>query len=155
MSKSPILRTYAIVFHDSKAAYVGCTKNLAHRITGHRNSAGAVGTMMKLEDPEIRVIHEGEAGTMHGKELEAYITVKRSGYKMLNVRPPLELVLPSSRNGVSDSVVLTVQVTEETLRRLDALARREGRTRSWAARELIERSIRRLRLPADETAAAP
>ena len=46
--------------------------------------------------------------------------------------------------------VLSVQVTEETLRRLDALARREGRTRSWAARELIDRSIRRLRLPPDE-----
>ena len=45
--------------------------------------------------------------------------------------------------------ILSVQITEDTMRRLDAFADREGRTRSWAARELIERSIRRLRLPAE------
>ena len=50
--------------------------------------------------------------------------------------------------------ILSVQITEDTLRRLDAFAEREKRSRSWAARELIDRSIRRLRLPDEEAVRA-
>ena len=45
---------------------------------------------------------------------------------------------------------MAAKVPVDLVRRIDAFADREGRTRSWAIRELIDRSLRRLRLPADE-----
>ena len=45
---------------------------------------------------------------------------------------------------------MAAKVPVDLVRRIDAFAEREGRTRSWAIRELIDRSLRRLRIPVDE-----
>ena len=42
---------------------------------------------------------------------------------------------------------MAAKVPVDLVRQVDAFAEREGRSRSWAIRELIERSIRRLRMP--------
>ena len=50
----------------------------------------------------------------------------------------------------ADKMHMAAKVPIDLVRRMDAFADREGRTRSWAIRELIDRSLRRLRMPADE-----
>ena len=47
---------------------------------------------------------------------------------------------------------MAAKVPVDLVRRVDAFAEREGRSRSWAIRELIERSLRRLRTPTDNGA---
>ena len=50
----------------------------------------------------------------------------------------------------TDKMHMAAKVPVDLVHRIDAFAEREGRTRSWAIRELIDRSLRRLRMPADE-----
>ena len=154
MSDSFTYTVYALLFPGSHEAYVGSTMDLKNRLIQHRHGTPAIAERVKAGiEPVVRVLEEGPQDTMHGKERRAFLAIHGRGYKMLNRKVPthrLMVVHPDDRREQPPVKTIGLRVETSLIAQVDRFAKQESQSRSWAIRELIDRSLRRLRMPADE-----